>query len=84
MIKKRIEDLPIGFSEVFYKNKRYGVTKTEFICGKSIKVFAEELGGTNFISLNYYVTRNKQTFLPCEMPKSKVIHFLINYKIHKR
>ena len=45
-----------GFSEVVYEGKRYGVTRTDFNQGKSIKIYAEELGGNDFISLNYYMT----------------------------
>jgi len=81
MIKNIIDELPIGFSEVIYANKKYGVTKTDFNNGKSVKVFAEELGGNNFISFNFYVTSNNKTLLPCEMSKEKVMHFLKNLEI---
>lgn len=75
----RIKNLPIGYSEVKYQNRKYGVTRTDFNAGKSIKLYAEELGGKDFISFNYYVTRTKGNLKPCEMPKQKVIHFLNNY-----
>ncbi len=51
--------------------------------GKSIKFYAEELGGTDFVSLNYYVTKTKELLKPCEMPEKKVIHFLNNIKLIK-
>ncbi len=75
-----IKQLPIGYSEVMYRNKKYGVTRTDFNRGKSIKLYAEELGGNDFISLNYYITRTNGNLKPCEMPEQKVIHFLNHYK----
>jgi len=75
----KIKKLPDGYSEVMYNNRKYGVTKSEFNQGKSYKVYAKELGGNNFISLNYYCTNEREILKPCEMPESKVIHFLENY-----
>ncbi|MBC8755500.1 peptide methionine sulfoxide reductase [Kordia sp. YSTF-M3] len=77
---KYIEQLPLGYSEVHYHNKKYGVTKSEFNHGNSYKIFAEELGGNDFISLNYYITSKGELLKPCEMPEQKVIHFLTNLK----
>lgn len=74
-----IKKFPIGFSEAIYEGKKYGVTRIDFNDGKSIKVYAEEQGGTNFISLNYYITTTKTFLKPCEMPEEKVIHFLENH-----
>lgn len=68
--------IPLGYSEMLYNQRRYGVTRTDFNDGKSIKVFAEELGGTNFISFNYYITTQDEYLKPCEMPEQKVIDFL--------
>ena len=70
-----------GFTEVVYEGKRYGVTRTDFNQGKSIKIYAEELGGNDFISLNYYITSTAELLKPCEMPEDKVIHFLQNFKL---
>jgi len=81
MILKRIQSLPIGYAVVAYKDKRYGVTRTDFNNGNSIKLYAEELGGVAFISLNYYITSEKELLKPCEMPEQKVIYFLKNYNI---
>ncbi|MEL4307004.1 peptide methionine sulfoxide reductase [Joostella sp. CR20] len=80
MILERIQNLPVGYSEVMYQQKKYGVTRTDFNNGKSIKVYAEELGGNDFISLNFYSTQTAESLKPCEMPEAKVIHFLMNYK----
>lgn len=69
-----------GYSEGSYNIKRYGITKTVYNNGKSIKLYAEELGGNDFISLNYYITQSKELLKPCEMPELKVIDFLKNVK----
>ncbi len=76
MLLEKIRTLPLGYSEVIYMNKKYGVTLTEFNNGKSLKLFAKELGGNDFISLNYYITNQNELLKPCEMPKQKVIQFL--------
>lgn len=80
-ILERIKYLPNGYSEVTFQNKKYGVTRTDCNKGKSIKVYAEELAGTNIISLNYYITSKKEILKPCEMPDEKVIQFLNNYNM---
>lgn len=81
MVLKEILTLPKGYSKVLYQDKTYGVTRTDFNKGKSIKLFAKELGGKNFISLNYYITSKEELLKPCEMSKQKVIHFLKNSKL---
>jgi hypothetical protein len=81
MILDKIRTLPIGYSEVLFQHKKYGITRTDFNNGDSIKIYAEELGGKDFISLNYYITRSSQSLKPCEMSKEKVIHFIKNIKL---
>lgn len=81
MLLERIKRLPLGYSEVLYLDKKYGVTRTEFNNGNSHKIYAQELGGKDFVSLNYYITRNSESLKPCEMKKQKVIDFLANYKV---
>lgn len=76
---KKIKSLPLGYSEVFFENRKYGITRTDYNNGKSFKIYAEELGGNDFISLNYYITNTSEKLKPCEMPEKKVIHFLNNY-----
>ncbi len=72
--------LPVGYTEVRYMERRYSVIKTEFNSGKSIKIYAEELGGNDFVSLNFYLTSQKEVLKPCEMPKHKVISFLNGFE----
>lgn len=75
---KGIESLPEGYSFGMYKEKKYGITKTIFNAGSSLKIYAEDLGGTDFVSLNMYTIKNKNLIKPCEMPLSKVAHFFAN------
>ncbi|MEP3208889.1 MAG: peptide methionine sulfoxide reductase [Maribacter sp.] len=73
-----LNKIPNGYSEGIYSDKKYGLSKTIFNNGKSFKIFGEELGGSDFISLNYYITKEKGLIKPCEMTVQKVVHFLEN------
>ena len=75
-MKELINKIPIGYSEVFYEGKKYSLTRRDFNQGKSTKVFGKELGGTDFISFNFYLTEKGENFKPCEMPEEKVLDFL--------
>ncbi len=75
---ERLQIIPEGFSKVLYSGNTYGVTKTIFNQGKSYKLYAKDLAGTNFISCNYYAGI-KNSLKPCEMSAEKVLHFLENY-----
>jgi len=77
-ILKYIENIPEGYSQGSYRNSTYGITKTTFNNGKSFKIYGDELGGIDFISLNYYITKGKDLLKPCEMPEEKVVDFLKN------
>ena len=76
-----IKQLPEGYSEGVYKTAKYGISKQTFNEGKSFKVFARELAGKDFISLNYYITSTQELLKPCEMPEKKVIDFLKNVQL---
>ena len=80
MLLENIKILPLGYSEVSFEDKKYSVTRSDFNNGKSFKIYAEELGGTDFISLNYYLTSKNEFLKPCEMSEEKVINFLRNYR----
>jgi len=79
-LKQIIQELPDGYSEVSYKENRYGMTVERFNERKSVKIYAKELKGTDFISLNYYTSSSQDHLKPCEMPQEKVVHFLLNQK----
>ena len=80
MLIDKIKQFPLGYSEVYYQNKKYGVSRSEFNQGKSIKLYAKELAGDDFISLNIYSTSTAEILKPCEMPEYKVIDFINNFR----
>ena len=69
------ERVPIGWTEVSFDGRRYGVTRTLAAGGRAQTVLAEELGGRDLISANLYLTEEPQ-LRPCEMPAAKVMRFL--------
>lgn len=79
-IRDVIHKIPLGATEMFFNNKKYLVTRQDFNQGKSTKVYAEELGGNNFISFNFYLTKKGEQLKPCEMPTQKVLDFLAQIK----
>lgn len=76
ILLEAIERLPEGFSEGLYQGVRYGITRTTFTQGRSYKVYAQALGGSDFISLNFYRTARTDLLKPCEMPEAKAVAFL--------
>ncbi|WP_194852310.1 peptide methionine sulfoxide reductase [Nonlabens antarcticus] len=78
-LKNSIDLIPLGYSTAIYIGKKYGVTKELFNNGRSVKVYAEELGGKDFISFNYYEATGKNYLKPCEMPVETVTDFLTNF-----
>ena len=79
-MKNCIDFIPLGYSTIKFQGENYGVSKNFFNNGKSVKVYAEELGGTDFISFNYYITKTQNYLKPCEMELEKVIEFIEQYK----
>ncbi|MFK7937348.1 MAG: peptide methionine sulfoxide reductase [Saprospiraceae bacterium] len=83
-IVELLEKIPQGISYVWYNNKKYSLTRTDYNGGRSTKVFAEELGGNDFISFNYYYTKSGGQFKPCEMAGGKVMEFLQEMEAFER
>ena len=79
-LKQIIQELPDGYSEVSYKESRYGMIVERFNEGKGVKIYAKELKDTDFIRLNFYTSSSQDHLKPCEVPEEKVIHFLLNQK----
>ena len=73
--------LPNGANDVRYLNKRYLLRKETLLGGKLLKVYAEELGGNDIVSGNYYPTIKIGTLKPCEMSDVKVIDFILNAEV---
>ena len=77
---KRLMELPLGYSEGHYNNRRYGTTLSVSADGKRRKLYAEELGGSDHISFNlYFLDAGNPLLKPCEMPAQKVIDFVLGY-----
>lgn len=70
--------LPVGSYGASYNGRRYRITKTLLVTGRSQKLEAEELGGEDYISFNLYRLADGQALLkPCEMPGEKVVDFVL-------
>ena len=69
--------LPSGTFKGTADNKRYVITRQDFSDGNSQKLVAEELGGTDYISLNLYRLASGARLKPCEMPEGKVMRFVL-------
>ncbi|MEX0369594.1 MAG: hypothetical protein AB3N09_03125 [Tateyamaria sp.] len=73
--------LPDGTFQGRAHGRRYVVTKSRFAQGKAVKLVAEELGGTDYISLNWYALASGGRLKPCEMPPAKVRAFVDAFEI---
>ena len=69
--------LPEGYSTGQYQGRRYRIEKTTRTGGRSIKLYARDLTGTDFISLNLYHLASGDRLKPCEMPDAKVRAFVL-------
>ena len=69
--------LPSRSFEGMYNGKRYSVLREDFSGGKSQKLVAHELGGTDYISMNLYRLQTGARLKPCEMPEDKVVAFVM-------
>jgi hypothetical protein len=68
--------LLIGWSVVEYDGRRYGVTRSVLAGGRSEKVVAEALDGSDLVSANLYRLDGRPVLKPCEMSTEKVLDFL--------
>ena len=75
-----LDAIPEGTGRGSAGGRRYVVTRSQFNGGRSTKLVAEELGGTDYISLNFYRLDSGARLFPCEMPAEKVIGFLRDYR----
>ena len=73
---------PLGWFTARYNGHRYGVSRTVHANGRSTKLFAEQLGGPDRISLHLYApTTGEPTLKPCEMPLDKVTAFVLGAEL---
>ena len=74
----RLSAWPQGYFTARYNGRRYGVSNAPHAGGRSLKLYAEELGGPDRISLNIYAPASGEPALrPCEMPVDKVTAFVL-------
>lgn len=71
-----VERVPEGWTRVVYRGRPYGLSRSTHAGGRSISVWAEELGGRDVISANVYRTSRADLLRACEMPEAKVLAFL--------
>jgi hypothetical protein len=70
--------LPLGGYGGTFKGRRYRVAKSQMAGGRSQKLEAEELGGSDYISFNLYRLADGGALLkPCEMAADKVTDFIL-------
>lgn len=70
--------MPLGYFTARYAGARYGVTRSVHANGRSMKLYAEELGGTDRVSLNIFAPAAGELALkPCEMAVDKVTAFVM-------
>jgi hypothetical protein len=71
-----VDRVPEGWTGVEFAGRRYGLTRTTHGDGRSASIFAEQLGGTDVVSANFYRTSAGDVLRPCEMPVTTVLDFL--------
>ena len=75
--------IPDGHSQGHFQGRRYRVEKSSHAGGRSLKLNARALGGTDFISLNLYHLASGDLLKPCEMPEAKVRAFVVGFQPDK-
>lgn len=73
--------LPKGYTEGRYDGRRYGATLRVSSDGRRRWLYAEELGGTDFVSANVFVlSGGRPVVKPCEMAEEKVVAFVVGFR----
>ena len=71
-----MDRIPEGWTQVRYRGCRYGLRRTSRVDGRSVSIYAEQLGGSDVVSTNVYRTSGGNLLKPCEMPAATVLAFL--------
>ena len=78
---ERLSTLPNGYTYGKYLGRRYGINVSR-TTKALVKLYAEELGGSNYISFNLYLPDTSRVILkPCEMSSEKIIDFILNVEL---
>lgn len=76
-------NLPPGYSQGRFDDRTYGVRVEISEDGRRRKFFAEELGGNDHVSFNFYLPDGSAPVIkPCEMPLEKVRDFVLGLQLH--
>ena len=76
----KLRTIPHGTTKGHTGEIRWTATRSDFNEGRSVKLVAEALDGSDYISLNFYDLERGGQLAPCEMPHKKVIAFVMNYQ----
>lgn len=76
----RLAAMRPGYREGLHDGRRYGATLKVSADGRRRWLYAEELGGTDFVSANVFMLDGARVLLkPCEMPEEKVVAFVLGF-----
>ena len=73
--------IPEGHSLGLYQGRRWRAEKTTHAGGRSVKLYAHDLAGPDFVSLNLYHLAKGDLLKPCEMAEAKVRAFVLGYVV---
>ena len=78
---RALGELPTGYFRARFGNATYGITLERLANGRQVKLYGEELGGSDHVSFNLYLPTSGQILLkPCEMSAAKVMAFVEGLK----
>lgn len=77
-----LDALPTGFSEGSFSGRKWAVTVRRSEDGRRTWLYANELGGTDIVSFNFYLASGNRPILkPCEMSSAKVLDFVCGFRL---
>lgn len=74
-----VEAWPECYREGFFTGRRWGATLTRSAGGAKVALYARELGGTDFVSANFYRLSAGAAVRPCEMPMAQIRRFVLEF-----
>lgn len=79
-----VDRIPEGWTRVEVDGRAYGLTRTTHTGGRSVSLYAEELGGSDVVSANVWLLHGGAVLKPCEMPAETVERFLRGWRAPDR
>nr|WP_244441801.1 hypothetical protein [Rhizobium grahamii] len=77
--------LPSGYMEGNFEGRRWSATVRRSADARRMWMLAEELGGNEIVSFNWYQLSDGHGILkPCEMSVSRVVDFILGFRIDPR